>query len=192
MKMMRFLLLIGLILTSNLIYGQHPTVTVVPDFHKRFKVGDMYYASSYKGLLLYMNDLESDNPDLYSKLTPAFNDIESKRHKALVSVVSAGIIGTTLCVGGYTFLQKDNDFFKPGDAFYDLNSKKPNQAVIGAGLGVYLIGGIIGLIVSPQEADIYRFINLNNKYNPDNKMDWEIGMDFNQNKEVGLKLTMKF
>ena len=23
-------------------------------------------------------------------------------------------------------------------------------------------------------------------------MDWEIGMDFNQNKEVGLKLTMKF
>jgi hypothetical protein len=197
MNRMGLSFLIGFMLISNLIYGQHHTTTVIPAISKRFKVGDMYYASSYKGLQLFMTDIEFDNPDLYSKLAPAFKDIESKRKNALISFVSGGIVGTTFVVGGFTFLQKtriDESIFDPGTPFYEppQEVKEWNVDALLGGFGCYLVSGIVGMLLSPNEADIYNFINLNNRYNPDQKMDWEIGMDFSQNKEFGLKLTMNF
>lgn len=179
-------------LSTKLLIGQEHITTTITDVPKRFKVGDMYYATSYKGLKLFMRDLQIEDPSLYSKLTPTFSDIEKKIKTAKFAYISAGIVGTTLVIGGLTFLQKDKDFFKPGEAFYENNRKEPNMAVIGAGLGVYLVGGIIGLLVSPGESDIYNFINLHNKNNPHKKMDWEIGFNHNKRQEFGLKLTMKF
>jgi hypothetical protein len=35
-------------------------------------------------------------------------------------------------------------------------------------------------------------INLHNKNNPDQKMEWKLGFDLSQNKDLGLKLTMTF
>lgn len=197
MNGMKLFFLLGLMFISDLVYCQHHTTTVVPLISKRFKVGDMYYASSYKGLQLFMTDIESNNPDLHSKLIPAFKDIESKKNKALISFVSGGIAGTTLAIGGFTFLQKTKiveSIFDSGSPFYEppKEVKEWNLGALLGGFGCYLVGSIVGLILSPKEADIYRFINLQNKYNSDQKMDWEIGFDLNQNKDFGLRLTMNF
>lgn len=152
----------------------------------------MYYATSYRGLKMFMKDTETDDPALHKLLTPAFMDIEKKIKTSRTIFIATGVIGTTLVIGGLTFLEKDDEFWKPGETFYDENNKSPNMGVVGAGLGVYLVGGIIGLLSSPGESDIYNFINLHNKNNPKRKMDWQLGLDMSQRSEFGLKLTMSF
>jgi hypothetical protein len=82
--------------------------------------------------------------------------------------------------------------FGPGDPFDGHNPKKPNIAVIAGGTGALLLGGIIGLIIQPREEDIYNFVNLHNRNNPNQKMDWEIGLDMFQGNIPGMKLTLNF
>ena len=190
MKKLNLLLLMGLILVSNLIFAQlHTSTTVVP---KRFKVGDMYYASSFKGLSLLMADIKPENPELYAKLEPAFNHIKSKRSKALTSLVTGGLIGSSLIVGGFTFLQKENTVFEPGSTFYEANSKSPNFTAIGIGMGINMLGAIVAVILYPKDSDIYQFINLHNKLNPDRKLDWQIGLNYDNYQKFGFRVSVSF
>jgi hypothetical protein len=171
-------------------YGQNQEV-VVYTHHKRFKVGDMYYASSLKGLQYFMTDLRTDNPDLFEILKPSFSKLQKKRNTALATWISSGVVGTTLVVGAFTFGQVDKTIFKPGDPFYDPNAKEPSLAYLTGGFGVCLVGGLVGLLVYPRDSDIYNFINLHNRNNPQQKMEWEVGFHMHPNLEPGLKLTMK-
>jgi len=177
-------------------YGQHHTVIVEPRIPERFIVGDMYYPVTYSGLNMLMTDIESENPVLYAKLNPSFQVIKSKRNKAIISVAAGGIIGTALVIGGFTFLKTNNEdsFWKPGDAFYEdsKNEKTMNIGAIFGGMGFYAAGLLAGLIFTPKDADIYHFINVHNKNNPDQKMEWDLGFDLVQNKAPGLKLSLNF
>jgi hypothetical protein len=198
-KMNKFTLhfLLGLLLAPIFMYGQHHTVIVEPRVPERFRVGDMYYPSSYRGLSLLMADIETDNPVLYAKLAPSFNVIKSNMNKSVMSVAAGGILGTTMIVGGFTFLQKNStevSIFPPGSYFYEepKEVKGINFVVIFGGFGIYTAGLVAGLIFMPKEGDIYRFVNLHNKNNPDQKMEWDLGFDLVQNKAPGLKLSLNF
>jgi len=188
--------LLVLLLAPTFMYGQHHTVIVKPIVPERFIVGDMYYPVTYGGLSMLMADIESENPVLYAKLSPSFQVIKSKRNKAIISVAAGGIIGTALVVGGFTFLKTNtgDSFWKPGDAFYEgsKNEKTMNIGAIFGGMGFYAAGLLAGLIFTPKNADIYHFINVHNKNNPDQKMEWDLGFDLVQNKAPGLKLSLNF
>ena len=94
MKKAVLFLLICLSITPESVFSQFSKdVVVVP---KRFKSGDMYYASSYNGIKTFMYDLQSENPELSQKLMPQFNKIKRKRRRALVTIVSSGVIGMTI------------------------------------------------------------------------------------------------
>jgi len=199
MKRIWLLFLLGLLLAPTFMYGQHQhhRVIVEPRVPERFRVGDMYYPSSYRGLNLLMTDIETDNPELYAKLAPSFNSIKSNLKKSIISVAAGGIIGTTLVVGGFTFLQNTStevSIIPPESSFYKgpKEVKEVNTEAIFGGFGIYVAGAIAGLIFMPKEADIYRFINMHNKNNPDQKIEWDLGFDLVQNKTPGLKLTMNF
>lgn len=189
MKYSALLFIIGLIFTSNNLYSQTKTIIDLP---KRFKVGDMYYASNCNGLKLLMSDLQHENPSLHAKLSPSYLNLKNKKEQAIIMWAAGGIIGTSLIIGGVTFLQKEEVDYQPNHPFYDPHVKRPNVAVIGSGIGVYLITGIIGAIICPNDNDIYQFINLHNKHNHQQKMDWQIGLHLIQDKKLGLKLTMNF
>lgn len=53
------------------------------------------------------------------------------------------------------------------------------------------IGSAIGLLMHPNQADIFNFINLHNR-NSQKKIDWGLGLHFDQYHDLGLKFTLKF
>jgi hypothetical protein len=183
-----FFLLLPIIVTGQT--HRHEAVVYVQS--KRFKVGDMYYASSIKGLQFFMNDLQDENPGLHQTLLPDFRAMLRNRNVANATWIASGVVGTTIMVGAFTFWQANVTLFKPGDPFHDPSVKLPGLTALTAAFGVYLTGGLIGLAIFPKDADIYNFINLHNRNNPNQKMNWEIGMDFFMNMEPGFKLTMNF
>jgi hypothetical protein len=109
MKRLKIVLTLALMLVSNLIFSQCRSTTIMHPIRDRFKVGDMYYSSNYKGLKLLMADTEIDQPGLHTKLSPVFKDIRRKRNNAVASFVTGGVIGTTMLIGANTFLQKNDN-----------------------------------------------------------------------------------
>jgi hypothetical protein len=164
--------------------------SVVLVHSKRFRAGDMYYASSVRGLQMFMSDLRSENPELYDLLSPEFNAIKRNRDAAYATMIAAGIIGTTLLVSAFTFGMED--MHTPGMHYTDSRMKEPNKGMVFAALGVYIAGGLAARLLYPGEERIYNFLNLHNRNSPNRKLDWEIGLNVFENMEPGLKLSMKF
>ncbi len=159
---------------------------------KRFKYGDMYYASNMSGLGTFMSDIKIENPDLYQKLLLSYNNIKKKKNAAVSSIIVGSTVGAALIVGGMTFLQKENDFFDETNPFPETNNKKPNLAAIGAGMGFFISGTIIAVILMPKDNDIYNFLNFHNKNNPNKKLDWQFGFNYTQHKDFMLGFRMRF
>ena len=174
------------IMSNNLLYSQYETLKVIPVLPERITVGDMCYTTDYKGLKYFMNDIEYDDPELFEVLSPEFNRLTIKRNTGIACWITSGIIGTTFIVSGISSVANaDIDLD-------DVNSKPSmgNYELVFAGLGIYAIGGLFGYIFYPDKNDFFRFINLHNKYSPDNKMNWEIGLNMNPN-EI-FKLTINY
>ncbi|MCG8477042.1 MAG: hypothetical protein MI784_16365 [Cytophagales bacterium] len=196
--MKKLLSIVLLSLSPFLVFGQELPVNVaVTDLPRRLQAGDMYYPSSFSGIKSLMADIQMENPELHAVLLPDFSTIEKKRRQALTYYLLGAGTGTFFVVGGLTFLQKKEtieSIFSPGDKFYEppKTEKSPSIGAISAGMGLYLIGGIIGYLISPDEGDIYRFVNRYNKHSPDKKLRWDIGFDANRACPMGLKLTMSF
>jgi hypothetical protein len=184
---MRTVLFITTLLISTFLSGHNPSEMQGRHYPKRFKVGDMYYTSSFRGLNLFMNELKTDDPDLFEIINPEFARLKRKRNSSLIAAGSSGLIGTAMIVGGFTFLKVKDDFYKPGQPFYKPDATKENNVLIFSGLGVYIIGGFIGALLQPNEEDIYNFVNLFNRNSPNQKMDWQLGFDYHN---MGLKLTL--
>jgi len=180
------------ILFVNNLWGQWEYNTSHSHVSKRFKYGDMYYASNMKGLGTFMADLRVENPDLYQKLLPSYNNIKRKKNAAVSSFVACGAVGTFLLVGGMTFMQKESDFFGSTNPFPEMDNKEPDLAVIGAGMGIFISGAIIAAVLMPKDNDIYNFLNFHNKNNPDKKLDWQIGLNYNRHKDLMLGVRMTF
>jgi hypothetical protein len=184
-----FILISFFLLPGSLFAKQQPKLSDL-EFPKRFRVGDMYYASSFKGLNLFMADLEEYSPDLHEIMNPEFQRIRRKRNTSLAAWITSGAIGTALVVSSFTIYGEHDGIFKPGDPYYDRNHKKPNFPVLLSGIGVYAIGGLIGILTMPDENDIYRFVNSFNRNSPNDRMDWEIGIKMSPCNTLGLKLTL--
>jgi hypothetical protein len=184
------LILISFFLLPGSLFAKQQPNSSDLEFPKRFRVGDMYYASSFRGLNLFMVDLEEYSPDLHEIMSPEFERIRKKKNTTLATLITSGALGTALVVSSFTIYGEHDGVFKPGDPFYNPNQKKPNIPVLFSGIVVYAIGGLIGLLTIPDENDIYRFVNTFNRNSPGRKMDWEIGLGFHHEFTPGLRLTL--
>lgn len=192
MKKTKLIFCVFALIWPSLAFTQNQTTTAVIVHPKRFQVGDMYYASSFKGLQSFMRDLQVENPELHQRLSPDFLAMKRSRDAANATWIASGVIGSTLMVGAFTFWQDTKTVFKPGDAFYDPNAKEPSLAVLASAFGVYVAGGLLGILIYPGDDKIYNFINSHNRHSPEQKLNWQLGVDVSQNLEPGLKLTMRF
>lgn len=159
---------------------------------RRFSVGDMYYASSFKGLKIFMNDVEHENPLLYETLKPEYNQLQRKRNAAIATWSTGAAVGSTLILGGFTFWNNNDRMLNTDDSFQGSNPKKPNVGMIASGAGIFLASSIIGMFLQPKEEDIYNFVNHHNRNSPTHKLKWEIGLDMFHDFEPGVKLTLRF
>jgi hypothetical protein len=73
-----------------------------------------------------------------------------------------------------------------------LSGSESGIGFIFAGGITAVIGGILYAILSPNENDIYNFINSHNKFNSKAKMEWEIGLNVLPNNSFGISLSSKF
>jgi hypothetical protein len=196
MKNLIILLILLLSLTSS--YGQQ-YISTVPVFQTQsaYKVGSIYYPSGYQGLSLLMSDIEFENSDLYFQLLPTYKEIERKRNRAIVSFVAGGVAGTAFTLAGFadmaSLVNQDpiyNPEFPTNTQFIGLLER--NRGLIGIGFGCYIVGGIVGYILSPKQNDFYRFINLHNRNSKSEKMEMVIGLDMSYDSGLGLRFNMKF
>lgn len=165
--------------------AQESEINVVSLSPHYFKVGDMTYAKSYKGLRYFMDDTRAENPELYQKLLPAFSRIKNKHDAAVVTLVSTATIGTTVLIASLLNATK----VSTSDPSFE---SKVSHHLSGyfLGGGIDLGGLIIAAIISPKESDIFQFINLHNKNNPNKKIEWGLGINLNPYETV--RLTCNF
>ena len=186
------LLLVAITLVSCIgVYAQTTYMEVEFNLPKHFKVGDRLYSSTYQGLNSLMKDLELEDKEVYNNLLPNFNLIKNKRNTAVLSGCTFAIAGVAVAGIG---MKK---------AFNQMNSvdypkvSQPSSSTDGVGLifagGITaVVGGILYTILSPNENDIYNFINSHNKFNSKEKMEWEIGLNVLPNNSFGISLSSKF
>jgi hypothetical protein len=165
--------------------AQETEVRVISSANNKFRVGDMDYAKSFKGLKYFMDDTKADNPELYQKLLPAFSRIKDKHDAAVVTFASTAIIGATVA-----FVSLLNAAKVSTSDHYSTPKVQSNLSGYILGGGIVLGGVIVASIISPKEADIYQFINLHNRNSPNKKIDWGFGINLNPSETV--KITCNF
>lgn len=79
MKKLILLALLGAFLSSNNAFSQYRETIVISEMQRMLKVGDSYYSPSIRGLSMLMNDIKSEDFDLYLKLKPEYDRINKKR-----------------------------------------------------------------------------------------------------------------
>ncbi|TAJ09037.1 hypothetical protein DMA11_20855 [Marinilabiliaceae bacterium JC017] len=193
-----FLLVVTYFLISTIsMQAQDHVVHSHCDLPVRLKVGDMYYALSYKGFRRFMTDLQQEDPVLYEKMLPSYSILEKKRRNGNSVLIPGVIVGTFLSVGSFTFLQKtvtETSIFDPGDSFYEppKDVKEFNGGVFAVGMGINIVSALVAWALYPSEDDFYHFINEHNRHSSDKKMDWQIGFNGTPEQPLNLSLKIRF
>lgn len=186
------LLLLAITLVSCIgVFAQTTYMEVEFNLPKHFKVGDRLYSSTYQGLNSLMNDLELEDKEVYSNLLPNFILIQNKRNTAILSGGACAIVGVAMVgVGMKKAVNPMNsiEYTEPNQ----LSGSTSGLGFIFAGGITALFGGVLYAILSPNENDIYNFINSHNKFNTKAKMEWEIGLNVLPNNSFGISLSSRF
>lgn len=188
MKKLILLALLGAFLSSNNAFSQYRETIVISEMQRMLKVGDSYYSPSIRGLSMLMNDIKSEDFDLYLKLKPEYDRINKKRIYSITTIGASSLVGTSLMYYG---LVKTLDDAKSISLDENQTYYPTGTLIILSGGLVMGIGSAIGLLMHPNQADIFNFINLHNR-NSQKKIDWGLGLHFDQYHDLGLKFTLKF
>ncbi|MCT4591006.1 MAG: hypothetical protein N4A71_24505 [Carboxylicivirga sp.] len=186
-----------LLLSSFSIQGQTVVVDHSHCYSKHFKLGEMYYSASFKGLKMLMRDVHKEDPELHAIILPSYNNLVKKRKSAMAVGITANSVGGFLVLGSFTFLQStetETSIFSPGDSFYKPphDVKTPNIGLMATGGLIMIAGSIVAVLLHPGEQDFYDFINIHNKNSKDRKLDWNLGLDCTSQHPLGLSLQMRF
>ncbi|MFN3555119.1 MAG: hypothetical protein ACK4VN_04045 [Bacteroidales bacterium] len=173
------------------LYSQGQTEVVHHELPRRFKVGDIYYPSTFRGVRNLMSDLQTEEPEMYDLMLPGFENLRRKMNTTLGVLGGTGIAGATLFVGSLTFWQVKDDFLKPDNPLYDPSAKKANLPVMFSGIGIIAAGGLISLFIAPDQTDVYNFVNTYNRNSTKRKMDWQIGLNLLNGSTPGISLTVR-
>lgn len=192
MKKLTFVLLFAFFVIPEFVSCQHSHVDVDINLPKRFKKGDRYYASNYKGMKSLMFDLRQEDCELYGTLLPQYQVIENKQIKSVVVASVAGVSGLTMVFVGMNNLVKDANISD------DIN-ETPSLFQDNSGLGLFfaggltvLVGGVVSFILAPDENDFYQFLNTHNQFKTTKKLEWEIGLKSYSKNEMGISLALRF
>lgn len=159
---------------------------------KRFQRGDQYYLSSVKGLSSMMADIKIEDPLLYAKLAPQFEEMNAKQRRARHVFIPSLVVGGGLIIGGLATPLEDSDpNWGSNGPVYD-DRFETSEIVALVGLGVMSVGTVIAALMLPNRGDIYNFVNLHNKNSNERKLDWQLGLNTSMDSGLGVKLALKF
>jgi hypothetical protein len=148
-KILKFFFIIFLMLISNAVFAEF-NIYIEDDF----KINNMTYSTSQKGLRQYLEDIKSSQPDLYNRMDPILSDIEGSKSAAWgLMGVGAGIVVAGMAGAGIGLGNQNVGLF------------------FGAFFGGFIIGGVVSLIgffQFPDEDDVRDFVNRHNQLSPDN------------------------
>src|SRR6266511_3878058 len=157
--------------------------TSTPPSH--FTVGDQVFEGSIGGLRSYLETIRSTESDLYAKLSPDVDRMQS-RMKTAALLLGAGVVagvGTTVyglatrpdCVsppvGDPNFAAKLGELSACND-----RGTQRFMTFTGIGLGLLLAGGIGAMAIAPKRSDTFNFVNRHNSLSP-RPMRLDLGYD---------------
>lgn len=121
------------------------------------------YPFSFKGIKMFMFDLETENEKLHQKLLPDFQVLLKKRESAFAASIGVGVVGGIIGVVGLIILIEDINSWDYSTSSVD------SMFILGTALfssGTYLASftRLIYVSLAPNKNDIIRFINTHNKY----------------------------
>lgn len=188
MKKIILLALLGAFISTNYAFSQYRETIIISEMQRMLKVGDSYYSPSLRGLTMLMNDIKSEDFDLYLKLKPEYDRINKKRIYSITTIGTSSLVGTSLMIYGVV---KTLDDAKAISIDENPHLQTTGPLIILSGGLVMGIGSAIGLFMHPNQADIFNFINLHNR-NSQKKIDWGLGLHFDQMHDIGMKFSLKF
>lgn len=137
------------------------------------------YSSSLSGIRDYMEyELKKENQQLYNKLNPKLQSLESNKFWSRTTIIGGPIIGAGLILGGLTFLEvKEKNELGEG-----YETTKPNYPVMLAGTGI--IAASVGLffLIKPNSSDVKDFIREHNKINTQKPLKYSYDFTIEPNK----------
>ena len=192
MKTLVFIQLALIVIAPYFSFCQHSTVNVNIDIPNRFKVGNSYYSSNYKGLNLLMFDLKADDPELYETLLPNFKAIEKKRNLAIVTGGVLELAGLSMVVVGFN--KELNNMGSIGEFgnLESFNQSNKGADLMFAGGILSIFSGAVFALLYPNENDFYGFINKFNRHSGNKKLEWKFGFSPMPNKGFGVTLSKTF
>lgn len=169
--------------------SQTNSVDLNVNFPDYLKCGDSYYTSDFKGLKSLMNDLRVSDNEVYAGLLRDFQELERNRNIAIFAGGSAVITGTIITGIGLSEMVKSStpDLTIDGEHSFP---KRTGGGVAIAG-GVTVVSGLAVIAVFlPGESEYYNFINLHNRLNKKNKVEWKVGISPFTSNGLGLSVKM--
>jgi hypothetical protein len=153
-----------------------------------FSVGDQYYDGSIRGLQSYLESIRTTEPDLYAKLSPDVQRMNSQMQTAAVflGLGLVGGLGTTIygiasrpscpdpVLGDPNFATQVRE---AGACTERGMQRMMTFSLIGTGV---MVTGLIGaMVVAPNRWDYFNFMNRHNALSP-RPMRFQLGYDPNR------------
>jgi hypothetical protein len=150
-----------------------------------FTVGDQVYDGTIPGLRSYLESIRGTEPELYAKLSPDVDRMQSRVRTAAL-LLGAGVlagVGTTV-YGAATRPDcvlppaGDPGFAAKVDQWSSCNDRGTQRFMTftGIGLGLLLAGGISAMAIAPRRSDTLAFVNRHNSLSP-RPMRFDLGYD---------------
>jgi hypothetical protein len=171
----------------------HSTTYVSPPPEIADKSKNKYYDFTISGFQDYLDDLGKDDQQTKEALQPDLDHLRSKVNVAkwvMLGGVGAGVIlGTTLF---FTAPSNPYSFFDSG--YSAASSARQNQQLGGiiGGIGLIIVAVTTGIILSPGNGEIRKFVNKNNELSPKHQLELR-NLGFNYDPQTDAKsLSLSF
>jgi hypothetical protein len=152
------------------------------------EAGGMQYSFTYKGIRNLMFDIKMTDPWLYKELKPVFNTIATKKYSAILIGSSGIVLGSAMVVSGFDLFRDNMGSSSVNDAM-GISSKSSSRVVIGC--GIMIASGVIAFVISPGIDDYYRFVNLFNRNNTDDRLEIKLQPGIIMGNAMGLKVSVR-
>ena len=171
--------------------AQHHDVDVNINFPNYLKYGESYYSNDYQGVKSLMYDLQTTDQDIYVKILPAFKNIQQKRKKAIWVGAGGVVVGSALSVVGLSSVMNSvNSANAENSSLKMLDFKGAGLIILGG--SVFTTSIMASALMFPRDSDYYNFINVHNRINKKQKIEWKVGISPFAYNGIGLNLGMRF
>jgi hypothetical protein len=130
------------------------------------------YEGNIRGIRALMGDLEENQPSIFRKLKPEFDDLDRRQSRAdTIMYVSYG-------ASGFFFLYGMARWFGAFHSNSGTDDSGFSFTPFLLSMGTWLVGSGVYLAERPSQQEYLDFTNHHNRINKKQQLDWKVGFDF--------------